>query len=673
MTNTHPEGHPMHQHSNDELLAIYRTMRRIRAVDERCRRGLKAGEFAFSMWSPEGQEAISAGTAAALRPDDQWITTYRCIGDAVAKGVTTESLVGEFLGTTIGTSGGRGGAMGVNAPDVGLMATTGIVGAGPPIANGFAWADQLQGRDRVTVVSFGDGATSIGFVHEAMNLAAVWKLPVIFLCQNNLYGEATPLAGYTATQKLSDRAAGYGMPGVTIDGTDPLAVCDAVADATRRARAGDGPTMIEAVAHRLSGHYFGDPCVYVDQEQLAEALENEPLKAFRNRLLDEGIDAAELDRVDEQELAAVDASVEKAKAAPPPDPDSVFTHVYAGTNASAELTTSPPRSHSVPVGPTTDMGLAGAVNSAMRHALASDPRVVILGEDIADPMGGLFKATAGLSTDFGDRVRSTPISETAILGAAIGAAAAGMRPVAEIMFCDFLGVCMDQLVNHAAKLRYMTGGRVTAPITVRTVVGTGNGPQHSQSFEAWAMHVPGLKVVFPSNPADAKGLLAACIDDEDPCVFLEGMSLLFTKSAVPDEPYTLPLGSAVITRPGTDVTVISWGPMVGTAHRVAKSVAEDGISVEVVDLRTLLPLDLPTILDSVGRTRRAVIAHGSVGFAGAGAEIAAQVNEELFGELEAPVTRVAAAFTPVPHAAGLIAAHQAGRADLEAAVRQAAG
>lgn len=660
----------MSQPTTDELVAIYRIMRRIRAVDDRCRKGLGAGEFAFSMWPPEGQEAISAGAAAALREGDMWVTTYRCVGDAVAKGVPLVELIGEFLGTTAGTSGGRGGPMGINAPDVGLMATTGIVGAGPPIANGLAWASQLRGDDKVTVVSFGDGATSIGFVHEAMNLAAAWKLPVIFLCQNNLYGEATPIADYTATENFSDRAAGYGMPGVTVDGTDPEAVLDAMTTAVARAAKGDGPTMVEAVAHRLSGHYFGDPGVYVDQERLAAAVEREPVGRFRERLLALGIDESALAAIDGEEVGAVDAAVETAKSAPVPDADTVHDHVYAGTYKGG-LVASSPTQDVLPDGPTTEMGLAGAVNLAMRQALESDDQVVILGEDIADPMGGLFKATLGLSTDFGDRVRSTPIAENAIIGAAIGAAAAGMKPVAEIMFCDFLGVCMDQLANHAAKLRYMTGGRVTAPITVRTVVGTANGPQHSQSFEAWAMHVPGLKVVYPSNAIDAKGLLAACIDDDDPCIFIEAMPLLYARMPVPDEVYKIPLGSAAIVRPGTDLSVIAWGPMVGTAVKAAEAIAVDGISVEVVDVRTLLPLDMPTLIESVGRTKRAIVAHGSVGFAGAGAEIASQLNEALFSELQAPITRVAAAFTPVPHGAGLVGAHQPGLADLKAAIRSA--
>ena len=653
----------------DELVDIYRTMRRIRSVDERCRSGLSSGEFMFSMWPPEGQEAISAGGAAALRSDDLWVTTYRCIGDAVAKGIPLTELIGEFLGTTAGSSGGRGGPMGINAPDVGLMATTGIVGAGPPIANGLAWASQLEGDDKVTVVSFGDGATSIGFVHEAMNLAAAWKLPVIFLCQNNLYGEATPVADYTATVRFSDRAAGYGMTGVTVDGTDPIAVRDAVADAARRARAGEGPTMVEAVAHRLSGHYFGDPGVYVDQEKLEEAKSREPVARFRDELLGLGVHESILDGIDTAAVAEVEAALATATAAPTPSADSLHAHVYAHTDGPGEIVVHTPPDAPLPTGPTTPMGLAGAVNAAMRQALETDDRVVILGEDIADPMGGLFKATAGLSTDFGDRVRSTPIAETAIAGAAIGAAAAGMKPVAEIMFCDFLGVCMDQLANHAAKLRYMTGGRVTAPITIRTVVGAANGPQHSQSFEAWAMHVPGIKVVYPSNAADAKGLLAACIDDPDPCLFIEGMPLLYAQAPVPDEAYRIPLGRAAIARSGTDVSIISWGPMVGTALEVATTLEAEGASVEVVDVRTLLPLDLPTLLDSVRRTRRAVVAHGSVGFAGAGAEIAARISEEMFGTLAAPVRRVAAEFTPVPHAAPLVAAHKPAAADLADAVR----
>ena len=300
---------------------------------------------------------------------------------------------------------------------------------------------------------------------------------------------------------------------------------------------------------------------------------------------------------------------------------------------------------------TIEMTTAVAMNSALNVALAADPKVILLGEDIADPSGGVFKVTKGLSTRHGrDRVRDTPIAEQSILGAAIGAALAGYRPVAEVMFFDFLTVAMDQLVNHAAKFRYLSGGQHPVPITVRTVVGNSRfGAQHSQSLEAWFMHTPGIKVAFPSTPSDAKGLLASCVFDDDPCLFIEHVGLHYSqKEQVPSGEHRVPLGQAVVRRPGDDVTVVSYGAQMPGVLGAAETLAGEGISVEVIDLRSLVPLDFPTVLASVARTRRAVVVHGATRFAGPGAEIAATITEELFEDLAKPVVRLGARFVPTP-------------------------
>ncbi|MGQ0632546.1 MAG: alpha-ketoacid dehydrogenase subunit beta [Sporichthyaceae bacterium] len=302
------------------------------------------------------------------------------------------------------------------------------------------------------------------------------------------------------------------------------------------------------------------------------------------------------------------------------------------------------------------MTMVAAMNSALHLAMDADSRVVLLGEDIADPIGGVLKVTTGLSTKYGkERVRATPIAETAIVGAAIGLALGGYRPVAEVMFMDFTTVCLDQIVNHAAKLRYMSGGHTPVPLTIRTAVGTRRfGAQHSQNLEAWFMHTPGIKVVVPSNPADAKGLLAACIADDDPCLFVEHIDLAFSeKGEVPLGAYAIPLGVAAVPRPGEDVTVVTYGTQVRSALRAADALAEKGISLEVIDLRTLVPLDMETVLASVERTRRAVILHDAHTFCGPGAELASQITESLWGELLAPVLRVGAGYSPVPFATSL--------------------
>ncbi|WP_281689558.1 alpha-ketoacid dehydrogenase subunit beta [Pseudonocardia thermophila] len=305
---------------------------------------------------------------------------------------------------------------------------------------------------------------------------------------------------------------------------------------------------------------------------------------------------------------------------------------------------------------TTMMSFAQAVNRALDHALAEDSRVILLGEDIEDPAGGVFKVTAGLSSKYGrNRVRNTPIAEQAIVGAAIGAALGGLRPVAEIMVMDFITVAMDQPVNHAAKLRYMSGGRTGVPITVRTAVGgnRGTGAQHSTALEAWFMHTPGINVVAPSTPADAKGLMSSCLATEDPCLFLEPMALMPARGPVPDEHYSIPLGRSDVKAPGSDVTIITYGWQVPEALAAAETLDQEGISAEVVDLRTLVPLDTAGILESVSRTKRAAIVHAATEFAGPGAEIASIIHHELFGELAAPVERIGAALAPVPFARNL--------------------
>ncbi|MFJ8001275.1 alpha-ketoacid dehydrogenase subunit beta [Streptomyces sp. NPDC096310] len=299
------------------------------------------------------------------------------------------------------------------------------------------------------------------------------------------------------------------------------------------------------------------------------------------------------------------------------------------------------------------MTMAVALNSALDLAMAEDDKVMVIGEDVADPAGGVLKVTKGLSTKYGaDRVRATPISEQAIVGAAIGAALGGYRPVAEVMYMDFIAVCMDQIVNHAAKLRYMSGGASTVPLTIRTCIGMQRfGAQHTQSLEAWFMHIPGIKVVMPSTPIEAKGLLASCIADDDPCLFVENFSMAFSqKEAVPVGAFRIPLGEAAVKRAGSDATVITYGAAVHTALEAAEQAAAAGISLEVIDLRTLVPLDWDTVLQSVGRTRRAIVLHDATSFSGPGAEIAARITEELFGDLLAPVKRLGAAYAPAPYA-----------------------
>lgn len=656
--------------SSDRAVELYRLMSKVSHSDQRVRKGLSSGEIAMSYWPVEGQEAMSAGAALALSNNDQLVTTYRGLGDVVAKGIDLPKYFAEILGRSTGLSKGKAGAMGIFDPDHGVAWTTGIVGAGPLIANGIALAADMKRTDQVVLVSFGDGATSIGYVHEAMNMAALWSLPVVFFCQNNAWAECTPMAGYTRSARLSDRAAGYPMPGVSVDGTDPQAVYRAVAEAAERARSGGGPSFVEAVGYRLQGHYFGDQMPYADPDELAAKRADPPFARYRHRLIDDGVATEpELDRIDTELKAEIDAAFAAARDAAPPAVDELTRDVFAtdGTQLAAPVT----RRAGVPEGETENLGLVQAIHRTLDRAMAADESIVLLGEDIADPSGGMFKITAGLSTKYGaDRVRDTPIAESSIIGAAVGAALGGLRPVAELMFMDFLGVAMDQIANHAAKIRYMSGGRQGAPMVIRAMVGTAAGPQHSQAFEAWAMHTPGIKVVWPSTAADAVGLLNACLADDDPCLFIESMKLYYGggKGPVPTADYVIPLGQADVKRPGTDVTLCTYGTMVHAALDAANQLETNGVSVEVVDLRTLVPLDLATVIESVRKTRRLVVAHESVEFCGPGAELAAAVGTELFGVLSSPIQRVAGTYTPVPRAATLEAACRPDAAQLVEAI-----
>lgn len=634
--------------------SIYRTMVRIHEADQNIQNGLKAGDLQFQYYPAGGQEAIAAAIGELLTQEDSFVTTYRVIHDIVAKGSPMDEIMAEMYGKSTGTSKGKGGPMHLSDPKSGLVVTTGIVGAGAPIANGLALADQMRGTGNVTVCSFGDGAANIGAVHEALNLAALWNLPVVFVCQNNLYAEYTSFADSTRVSSIADRADGYGLIGERCDGCDPAAVHAAAKAAIERARSGKGPTLLECVAPRLQGHAFGSEQGHMDQEKLKVDLANAPMVTVRANLLAEGLATeAELSAIESDAKAEVAEAQKFALESPDPEVSELYTEIFED----ATLLPEGPGTGTVD-GKDDDVAdrevktFGEAVNEALAVALEADENVFLLGEDIADPAGGIVKATYSLSTRFGeDRVRATPISEQAIIGAAIGAGIAGMKPVAEIMVCDFAMVCMDQIANHAAKLRYMSGGRTSVPITIRMMT-AGNvgsfGAQHSQSLESWFAHIPGLKIVAPSNAYDAKGLLLSCIHDPDPCIFIEAMRCFFVPGEVGAGDYRIPIGKASVVKEGSDVTMISYSWGMQETLGAAQALEESGVSCEVIDLRSIVPLDLKTVLSSVAKTKRAVVVHPAVEFGGFGAELSSKIHEYLFSELKAPVARVGARYTPIP-------------------------
>ena len=646
----------------ERAIKIYETMVRISACDKRIQQGLAAGDLQFQYYPCGGQEAIPATIATLLKPDDYVVTTYRGIHDIVAKGTPMTEVIAEMYGKATGTSKGKGGPMHLSDPKAGLMVTTGIVGGGAPIANGLALAEQLKGSGRIVVCNFGDGAANIGAVHEAMNMAALWQLPVVFVCQNNLYAEYTSYADSTRSPSLAARAQGYAMPGVKVDGTDPAAIFGAAESAIERARAGGGPTMLECVAHRLQGHAFGSEEVHMDQAALAAARSAAPLIKYRKSLIDGGIaNEAKLAGIEAAAQKEIDAAQTFANESQSPAASELHTDVFADPGLVFDSGVASKPVTEAPANTSRQILYVQAINESLDIALGADKSVLIMGEDIADPAGGVVKATAGLSTKYGkERVRATPISEQAIVGAAIGASLAGFKPVAEIMIADFMMVCMDQIANHAAKLRYMSGGRTSVPITIR-MMNAGNmgsfGAQHSQSLEAWVAHIPGLKVVSPSTPADAKGLLASCIHDPDPCIVIEPIRCYFGPGPVPGGDYRVPLGKAAVRKSGQDLTLISYGWCMQDAAAAAEQLAKDGIDIEVIDLRSLVPLDLPTVIESVRKTRRCLIVHSGVEFCGFGAELASRINEALFDTLAAPASRFGARYTPIPFSKSLEAMH----------------
>ncbi len=634
--------------TKDELVEMHRRMLLIRGFEQRIADLYRDGEVPGFVHLSIGQEATAVGACWPLRGADSITSTHRGHGHCLAKGLEPLGMFAELMGKDQGTNRGRGGSMHVADPELGILGANGIVAAGLPIAVGAATAAQLRGNGDIAVAFFGDGAVASGAFHESLNLAAVWRLPVIFFCENNGYAEFSPAETQHAAS-LEARAAGYGVEYVGVDGNDVTATASAMGELVRRARSGAGPAVIEGTTFRWRGHYEGDPQRYRSADEAQEWEAADPLAAQERRLRGIGVGQDEIRALEQSVTEELDAAVESARKLGSPRAESLHDFVIRPRPKREEP---PPVPGDAPVFRTMD-----AVRSALEAELAADERVFVAGIDVGEG-GNVFGLTRGLTEKFGERVRDTPISETAIVGLGVGAAMAGMRPVVELMYLDFLGVCFDQLLNQAAKLSFMTGGAAEMSLVVRTQFGAGrsSGSQHSQSLEALLAHIPGLTVVMPSTPADTYGLLRAAIQDPNPVVFIENRLLYGMKGPQPPPDHILPIGKSMVVRPGTDVTVVSVSRMVHEAMAAAERVGELGVSAEVIDLRTVAPLDVEPILDSVHKTGRLLIAHEAVVPFGIGAEIAATVAREGFWDLDAPIERIGAAATPPPYAPELEAA-----------------
>jgi 2-oxoisovalerate dehydrogenase E1 component len=648
-----------------ELLDAYRSMLTIRRFEERVLELRRADVFAGSIHLCAGQEAVPVGALAALDSADRVVATYRGHGWALACGVPLDRLMAEVCQRAPGVNGGRGGSAHLMAPEFGLLGENSIVGAGMPIAAGAALAAQVAGTGRVVAVSIGDGATSQGATHEALVFAAYRRLPLVVVCENNGWSEMTPIDRIVPVADLSARMAGLGIAGRGVDGNDPVAVREAVAEAAARGRAGDGPTFIEARCHRLWAHYNGDAEHYRPPADREAAQAADPVSRLRRRLAGAGVAEGALEGIEEEVAGLVDAAARQAAAAPAPDPVDARAHVNVAPAQSAD--TGEPS-----VG--RELTYAKAVNEALRRELAARPEVVVYGEDVGHA-GGIFGVTRTLQEEFGERrVFDMPIAEAAILGSAVGAALEGLRPVVEIMWADFMLVALDQLVNQAANVRYVSGGRHGASLVVRTQQGAtpGSCAQHSQSLEALLAHIPGLRVGVPSTPQDAHSMLRAAVADEDPVVLLEARALYQRKQVVRLGGRTEAVGGARVRREGGDLAIFSWGPTALAAEQAAAALAGRGIEATVVDLRWLAPLDDDAIAAAVERANRVLVAHEANLTGGFGAEIAARIGERHFEDLDAPVRRVGAPDVRIPPTPALQEALLPSAASIERAAERLA-
>ncbi len=631
--------------SHEQLRSLHLHLRRTRAYEERLSILYRQGKLKGGVYSGIGNEGTSCGTGYAMGERDWLLPMHRDVGAALTRGMPLLEMFLQAMGRADGPCRGRDNGLHQTVMERRQVGMISHLGTMVPIATGVALASRIM-EDGGAVVNFiGDGATSTGEFHEGLNMAAVQHLPLVLVIDNNQFAYSTPNCNQFACERLADRAIGYGIPGVRVDGTRVLDVYRAVGEGLDRARRGEGPTLIEALTLRLRGHSEADPAKYVPRD-LKEAFRGkDPVISFEAQLIEAGI----LDASAAKDLrATIEAEVlraaEEALDHPLPEARSAAVGLWASP---------PPRQpRATPLRPLKanegDTFLKG-VRAALVEEMERDPRVILLGQDIGH-FGGAFKVTEGVQAKFGpERVRDTPIAEAAMIGAGIGAAIRGYRPVVEMQFIDFITCGFNQLVNYASGFHYRTG--VPLPMVVRGPCGgrVGGGPFHSRNPEAWFAHQPGLKVVTPSTAEDAKGLLKASIRDDDPVIFLEPKWLYRrVKGNLGGPDAIVPLGRAALRTQGDDVLVITWGSSMHIAVEAAGELEAEGIGVTVLDLRTLIPLDIEAVLNWTKRLGKVLILQEANLTAGFGAELAARIADEAFMYLDGPVKRLGARDVPLP-------------------------
>lgn len=627
-------------------IALYRTMQIIRQTEEELARCHQRGLIHGACHTYVGQEAIATGVAAHLRHDDVVFSTHRGHGHALAKGMPPRELMAELFGRQTGCSRGRGGSMHLFSPEIGMMGTSGIVGPCILQACGGGYSFKILKKDNVAVAFFGDGATNNGAFHEGLNMASIWKLPVLFVCENNQFATEVPFTYAAGNSSVGSRGAAYGIPGVTLDGNDVLDIHRVAGEAVERARAGGGPTLIECKTYRTRAHAEGmGDFTYRTREDVEAWKQKCPIARLRTNAprMEPWINSEQFDAVDLEVASLVKQAREFAESSPWPTAESATRHVYAET--------APPPA-AVPVAPATrHITFTEATHEALAGEMQRNPAIFVMGEGIG-VRGGNFRTTAGLFDVYGaERLCDTPICERGFVGLACGAGMTGTRPVIDFMFADFVLDSVGEIINQIAKMQYMSSGRLKMPVLLRGCIGIGHSAatHHSGNYYALYAQVPGLRVVVPSTAADAKGLLTRALRCDDPVLFLEHREILSIKGPVPEGDYEIEFGKAAIVRPGTDVTVVALARMVHLTLSVCDELASDGISVELVDPRTVSPLDTDTILKSVQKTGRLLIVDEAFGPCSIASEVAAQVADRGFNDLDAPIKRLHGAFTPTPY------------------------
>ena len=661
-----PNGEP----TKSTLISLYRTMQVIRQTEEELARCHQRGLIHGACHTYVGQEAIATGVCAHLTRNDVLFSTHRGHGHALAKGAHPRELMAELLGRETGLSRGRGGSMHLFSPEIGLMGTSGIVGPCILQACGGGYSFKLMKTPHVAVAFFGDGAVNNGAFHEGLNMAGIWKLPVLFVCENNQFATEVPFSYSSGSQSVGARGALYGLPGFEVDGNDVLAIHSVAAEAVARARSGGGPTLIECKTYRTRAHAEGmGDFTYRTREDVDAWKLRCPIARLRHRLIEEGVaEAEELGAIDAEVKTLVDESRRFAEESRVPPSESATRHVYCESPSAPR---SPIQNHPSET-ETRRISFSQATHEALSEEMTKNPHIFVMGEGIGK-RGGNFNTTAGLFELYGaERLCDTPICERGFVGLACGAGMTGTRPVVDFMFADFLLDSVGEILNQIAKMQYMSSGRLKMPVLLRGCIGIGHSAatHHSGSYYAMYGQVPGLRVVVPSSPFDAKGLLKRALNCDDPVLFLEHREILNVKGPVPKDEYEIEFGKAAVVRSGRDVTVVALARMVHQTLSVCDMLESEGVSVELIDPRTVLPLDVETILESVAKTGRLLIVDEPPASCGFGGEVAARIVEEGFDHLDAPIRRLTGTFAPTPYSPSLEAAMTPTPNDIADAVRR---